>query len=143
MWYDALEVARYVISRCSELGKPISNLKLQKMIYFIWIEFYKKTNRSLFLNDICAWQLGPVVPDVYYEFCSYAGMPINALYSTEISQGDQVLLDGIIDEYLEIPVNVLVDKTHRQGTAWDAIYQGGKGKRKVIPFQLIIEKETV
>ena len=141
MWYSALEVARYIITECSLLQKPISNLKLQKMLYFLWVDFYKRTNRSLFLDDICAWQLGPVVPDVYYEFCSYAGMAINVVYGVGIEQDDQVILDDIIEEYVDVPVNVLVERTHRKGTAWDAIYQDGAGKRKVIPFQLIIEKE--
>ena len=75
MWYKVLEVAKYIISRCSELRNPVSNLKLQKMLYFIWIEFYKHTGRTLFLDDICAWQLGPAVPIVYYEFCQYPENP--------------------------------------------------------------------
>ena len=68
-------MAKYIISRCSELRNPVSNLKLQKMLYFIWIEFYKHTGRMLFLDDICAWQLGPAVPIVYYEFCQYPENP--------------------------------------------------------------------
>ena len=94
------------------------------------------------MEDVCAWQFGPVVPKVYYEFCSYAGMAINSIYPTEIVQDDREMLDDIINQYIDIPVNILVALTHERGTAWDAIYQNGSGKRKIIPFHLIIEKET-
>lgn len=142
MWYSALEVARYIISRCSSLNRPITNLKLQKMLYFVWVDFYRETRRMLFGDNICAWQLGPVVPEVYYEYCSYAGTPIFLLYTTTIAPRDREILDVIISDYLPVPANVLVDRTHATGSAWDIIYKNGEGNRKVIPFDLIIEREV-
>ena len=142
MWYSALEVAKYIISRCSELNKPISNLKLQKMLYFVWVEFYKKTRRMLFDDYICAWQLGPVVPEVYYEYCTYAGSPIISSHLTSISPKDKEMLDDIIFKYLPMSANELVGLTHAPGTAWDIIYNNGAGNRKIIPFDLIIKKEV-
>lgn len=142
MWYDALQVARYVITRCFEAGKPVSNLKLQKMLYFLWVDFYKKKAKKLFLDDICAWQLGPVIPDVYYEYCSYAGRPIFARYESEINACDEKILDELIEKYVNISATELVAKTHELGTAWDEIYRNGLGNREVIPFSLIIAKEV-
>ncbi len=72
--YPAQYVADYTISYCTRAKKPISNLKLQKMLYFLWVDYYKKTKCELYLDDICAWKLGPVVPNVYYNFCLYAGI---------------------------------------------------------------------
>lgn len=142
MWYSAMEVARYIITRCSEEGRAISNLKLQKMLYFLWVDFYKKTGRKLFLDDICAWQLGPVVPEVYYEYCPYGGRPIFAEYTSEIKNKDQRILDDLIRKYIDIPASVLVSRTHKSGSAWDRIYKNGLGNRKIIPFSLIIEREV-
>lgn len=62
MWYDAAEVAKFIITECFKSNIAISNLKLQKMLYFLWVDFFKKTGRRLFMDDFCAWQLGPVVP---------------------------------------------------------------------------------
>lgn len=73
-----------IVSYCSNKKQPISNLKLQKILYYAWIDYYKRTGNALFLNDICAWQLGPVIPDVYYEFCSYAGTPIFESFDVSI-----------------------------------------------------------
>ena len=140
--YSALDIARYVISVCFKKNLLISNLKLQKMLYFVWVDFYKITGRKIFEDDICAWPLGPVVPTVYYEYCSYAGRPISEYYKSNINSGDSVILDSIIINYGKIPANELVDKTHKKGSAWDTIYRNGAGNRKVIPFELIIEKEV-
>ncbi|KIL45726.1 Panacea domain-containing protein [Jeotgalibacillus soli] len=65
----AIEVANFLLN----LSKPntkesISNLKLQKLLYYVQgfhLAFY---NDRLFEDDIQAWSHGPVVPDVYREF---------------------------------------------------------------------------
>lgn len=142
MWYSAADVAKYIITLCYKAGKPVSNLKLQKMLYFLWVDFYKKTGRMLFRDNICAWQLGPVVPGVYYDYCSYAGSPICEVYGSEIEDEDAEEMDTIIFKYMDTPANELVNRTHEPGTAWDMVYKNGAGKRKIIPFDLIIKKEA-
>lgn len=141
MLYNAMQVADYIINKCYLDKKPISNLQLQKVLYFTWVDFYKMTGNTLFFDSICAWPFGPVVPDVYYEYCAYGGRPINVRCETEVDEKDKGLLDEIIEKYVNIPVNVLVAMTHQRGTAWDVIFDGGSGNRKKIPFELIKRKE--
>lgn len=143
MVYTAVDIAKYIVSYCAHRQRPISNLKLQKMLYYTWIDYYKKTNNALFLNDICAWQLGPVVPDAYYEFCSYAGTPISVTFNVSVDSSDVSLINSIIDSYISIPASTLVNKSHRKGGAWDIVYRDGIGNRDVIPFSLIREKECI
>lgn len=142
MWYEALELARYIITKCMQKGKPISNLKLQKILYFVWVDYFRETGQYIFLDDICAWQLGPVVPIVYYEYCSYAGRPISNIYQTAISEQDQLIINSILDNYINVSASTLVDRTHQSGSAWDCVYRNGEGNREVIPFPLIISKEV-
>lgn len=142
MWYDATEIAKYIITECFKRNVLISNLKLQKMLYFLWVDFFRETGRRLFFDEFCAWQLGPVVPEVYYEYCSYAGRPIVKYYDTDILEADAELLENIILRYADVPANRLVNMTHKKGSAWDVIYRNGVGNRNVIPFELIIEKEV-
>ena len=141
MLYNAMMVADYMIDRCRELKKPVSNLKLQKMLYFAWIDYHIQEGRALFLDEFCAWQFGPVIPAVYYEYCIYGGRPINIKCQLEIDDVDTQVLNEIVDRYVDVDVNVLVEKTHRSGTPWDRIYQHGAGNRRVIPFYLIEQLE--
>ena len=48
MTYYVTEIAKYIITYCSNKKRPISNLKLQKLLYFLWIDYFKKNNCSLF-----------------------------------------------------------------------------------------------
>lgn len=141
MLYNANDVARYLVTQCYNKNYPISNLKLQKMLYFAWVDYYKETSAPLFFDNICAWQLGPVVPEVYYEYCSYGGRPICEISESTITKADSAILDNIIDKYINIPASTLVNMTHKHGTAWDIIFNGGYGNRDIIPFSLIKERE--
>ena len=39
MSYNAIDLARYIISKCSKEQCPISNLQLQKILYYIQVEW--------------------------------------------------------------------------------------------------------
>lgn len=141
MLYNAMEVADYIINKCYEEDKPVSNLQLQKVLFFAWIDYYKQIGKSLFGDLFCAWQFGPVIPIVYHEYCVYGGRPINIKCETEIKKDDAKILDVILSNYVDVPVNILVDMTHRKDSAWDRVFQGGLGNRNVIPFELIVDVE--
>jgi uncharacterized phage-associated protein len=111
------------------------------MLYFMWVDYYRETGKWLFANEICAWQLGPVIPDVYYDFCQYAGLPIYLNHSSLIGHPDRDILGNIIGKYINISASALVDLSHRSGSAWSRVYNSGSGNRSVIPFNLIIDAE--
>ncbi|MBD5515399.1 MAG: DUF4065 domain-containing protein [Lachnospiraceae bacterium] len=139
--YSAMEIANFIIDTCTKNHNPVSNLRLQKLLYFVWVDFYRETGRYIFLDNMQAWQLGPVVPDVYYEYCAYGGKPINLCCETFISPEDTAILKEIIEKYLLVPVSVLVERTHMPDTAWYKVYNNGQGNRNVIPFWLIRQTE--
>ena len=57
--YSALLVAKYIIRRCAERGKSISNLKLQKILYFVQAEFLVDLGTCCFPDTIASviWAL--------------------------------------------------------------------------------------
>jgi len=137
MTYKAINVAKFIVSYCYKANCPISNLKLQKLLYYAWIGYYKETQQPLYNDNICAWQLGPVIPEVYYEYCSFAGSPIMREYAPELAEKDVNVLSDIISRYMYITAGRLVTLTHKPGGPWDIVYQDGSGVRDVIPFSLI------
>lgn len=122
MSYAALDVAKYVLDYCLKAGTPISNLKLQKIMYFLQGEYFKSKSDSLFRENLCAWKFGPVVPEVYREFSVYGGNSILNNYDTDIEIEDQKIINPIIDQYREIPVWRLVEKTHEEGSPWHCAF---------------------
>lgn len=58
---DALTLAKYIVSKCTTDQCPISNLQLQKILYYIQVDFLKRTEQPVFSDNIEAWKFGPVV----------------------------------------------------------------------------------
>ena len=142
--YSAKQVAQYIINKCSIEERPVSNLKLQKLLYFVWIEYRKRTGTKLFGDKIYAWQFGPVVPDVYYDYCAYGGMDIDRRYDSSkigITGEDAAALDASLAGYLNCSVSRLVSMTHAPGEPWYQIYVEQGGIKQEIPFSLIEQME--
>ena len=70
MTYNVLTVCRHIIKFSNEKDYGISNLKLQKILYFVQAYFLlKKDDHSpCFAEKIEAWDFGPVVPEAYREY---------------------------------------------------------------------------
>ena len=66
--YSAIEVAKYVINRSQEIDSPVSNLKLQKILFYIQAAMLVKLKKPCFRDEIIAWTYGPVIKEVY-DFC--------------------------------------------------------------------------
>ena len=135
---SALDIARYIINKCTKESSPISNLQLQKILYYIQKE-YLKNHEYAFSDVIEAWQFGPVVPEVYYYFCGFGAMPITSRY--EIKLDNTQIIDKIILEKRGLNPWELVEETHKKGGAWDRIYQAGQGNRGEIPVEYIMQEE--
>ena len=135
----ALVIAKYIINKCFQEDSPITNLRLQKILYFVQVEAYKKCNGPAFEEEIEAWQFGPVVPVVYYEYCNYAGMPILECYNTIENIDDDIrkVIDFVINKYAKYSVWDLVNITHANGSPWYKTYVSHA--KRVIPKELMKE----
>lgn len=126
--YHALTIANYVIEYSIQKNFSISNLKLQKVLYFIQAQFLVNQNRPCFKERIEAWSFGPVVPQVYYEYKFFGSADINYLTNKvqeTTSSEDEKLIKSIVDECSDYSASQLVRITHNQAPWKDAfvLYQ--------------------
>ena len=129
--YDVQLIARYVINRCAQNERPNSNLKLQKILYFVQAEFLVGMGKACFDDEIEAWTYGPVVPAVYFEYKIFGSTNIPDQGDNDfesISRQDKDCLDAIIDVAAKYSASSLVEITHRQ-SPWKNAY---RRKDKVI-----------
>ncbi len=121
--YSANTVSKYIIMYCNRNGKTISNLKLQKILYFVQAEFLVVKDQPCFAERIEAWDFGPVVPDIYHRYKIYGSANIPFVLQNDtfpFSTEDQKLIDGIIDECSKYAASTLVEITHNQSPWKDA-----------------------
>ena len=138
MMYMAMTVAKYIVSKCTREHTPVSNLQLQKILYFVQKESLLYDGGPIFADEIEAWQFGPVVPNVYFHFSGFGAMPIVMEYETpEFEEEEEELIDDVVARKKMLYPWDLVEETHKTGGAWDQIYCGGRGNRQVIPLRLI------
>ena len=128
--YDVHVVANYIIAKCNELQYEISNLRLQKLLYYVQGYFFKIHNESAFDSNICNWPYGPVVPEIYYEYCIYGANPIlfedDKLEDTINrikNRNHRRLVDTIIKKCNDYTPGQLVDHTHNE-TPWKDTVRG-------------------
>ena len=67
--YDVEDVARYVLQASGNAGRPASNLRLQRLLYFV-DGYYMAVHQGsdLFAEDFLAWRYGPAVRQAYTLF---------------------------------------------------------------------------
>ncbi len=73
----AKPVADFLIELSHERREPVSNLKLQKLLYYAQAWFLAFYDKSLFGERIEAWVHGPVVPPIFGEFKRFRWGPID------------------------------------------------------------------
>lgn len=139
MAYTAMNMAKYIIDKCTKDQHPISNLQLQKILYYVQKAFLQN-GRVAFGDDIEAWQFGPVVPEVYYQYCGFGAMPIRMNYEVDISEEDVSRIDPIVEVKRSLNPWDMVEDTHMDGKAWAEIYNNGLGNHRIIPKDLIRRK---
>ena len=114
----AQQVADYIIDFANKAGELITNLKLQKLLYYAQGYYLAIESKKLFEDDIEAWVHGPVIPNVYHQYKDFRWQPINkAVDIPTISKTVTDFLNLIIETFLPIDAYKLERMTHKE-TPW-------------------------
>ncbi|PEC62931.1 Panacea domain-containing protein [Bacillus toyonensis] len=113
-----IDVAKYLINQ-SRPGtqENITNLKLQKLLYYAQGFYLAIKEKALFEEDIEAWVHGPVVPEVYSEFKEYTYNDINGTYDEKeivLTKEEIDLLDNMWNIFQSYSGKVLEEMTHNE-----------------------------
>lgn len=137
--YSAMDIAKYAVNRQYKSNRPISNLQLQKILYFLQIVFTSKTGHLLFADQFEAWPYGPVIRDVYVKFADCGGYPIRREFNIAIDDRTKPFLDAGIDTLAKKSPWDLVRVSHAEGSPWDTVYNLDGKHKGIIPNKLIMQ----
>jgi uncharacterized phage-associated protein len=138
--YSVEDVAKYFIYLSNktkiddDLTEGITNLKLQKMLYFAQAAYLSLNNQKLFNEDIEAWQYGPVIPSIYHKYKEHRNQPIPNI-DEEITIDDDlnIFLDGIWELFDKYSAIELMNITHKH-KPWNDAYSS---RSKVIRPEIL------
>lgn len=137
---NALKVANHLVAFSRVHGDPISNLKLQKLLYYAegwYLAFYGK---SLFSEDIQAWPRGPVVYSVWKHFSGYRWRPISRpIEMPKMPNRIQQHIEGLMEAYGDLSAYTLERMTHQE-RPW---LEARKGLKDGQRSNRVISRETM
>lgn len=123
---SAIDIAKNIInlynSKVDELvhnygivPEYITNLKLQKLLYFVQALCLMIFGKRAFPEKILAWSYGPVINEVYQQYKQNHAGEINSEISVKnISSGLYKIIEEVVDCYGSIEANKLIDFTHEE-----------------------------
>lgn len=146
-YFKATDLACYISAyHEKKTGYKISNIKLQKSLYFLfayWGGFVKKgenlknendregkeiqkLKKYLFADEIQAWTYGPVVPEVYHTFEMHYNFekPEKTHHSIENIEKEPFVksfIDDLLNDLFEVSDFKLVNISH-QDNCWKSKY---------------------
>lgn len=123
--HTAAEVARYLLWRIAQ-ERPedpdyLTNLKLQKLLYYVQGWHLAETGRPAFADEIQAWREGPVVPSVYQVYRALGKRPIVDVPEDAPQLDEQVraVVESVWQRYKNYSAFHLSDLTHDE-SPWQA-----------------------
>lgn len=131
--FTAIDVARHIVNYVNQNGGVISNLKLQKILYFIQGTYLSTAGKLCFPDLIHAWDFGPVIPEVYYEFKRFGSNSIPTIHTIYSSRHEAGLpkcwayedkIEGTEDAFV---INTVINSIGQYSTTvlGDIIYDHG------------------
>lgn len=123
---SAIDIAENIIKiyneKADELAKNydvvpehITNLKLQKLLYFVQGLCLMIFDKNAFPEDILAWSYGPVVKEVYQNYKFNKSTELNTDKKVkEISSGLSLVINEVVNSYGIIDANQLINFTHEE-----------------------------
>jgi uncharacterized phage-associated protein len=127
--FTARQIADYFLSLVDEeAGDSLSNLKLQKLVYYAQGFSLALTGKPLFNETIEAWQHGPVVPSLYRSLKQHGSEPVpapeNGIDIAAYPEDVRELLDEVYSVYGQFSASKLRNMTHQERPWLEAIAQG-------------------
>ncbi len=124
-------VANYfIILGLDDKEEYMTNLRLNKLMYFAQAWSLALLHKPLFQESIEAWAYGPVVPSIYREYKENGKRPIESVspeFSIEMfSDEERELLSSVMAAYRKYSTPGLVDIAHIKDGPWDKAYNSNK-----------------
>ena len=139
-------IANTFLLRGAKENIPLTLMKVQKLAYILYKEYYKETKQKLFTEKFEKWRYGPALPSLYYEFKFFKDKSItrfarNANGVVEIMNLKSNLriskiFEEVWNKYKNFSAIELSSMTTCKNTAWD------KTDKNFLRDEDIINEET-
>lgn len=138
MRHDGRAIANFVLDSCESRGQPVTNLSLQKIIYFCHVWSLIELKEPLVKQAFEAWPHGPVLQYIYRLFKTFEDQPIvgRAKKLNPMTGKEEVvpyvfnaqtaeLLNRVVDFYSRMSAIQLRSLSHVERGPWHETWNHG------------------
>lgn len=132
---DGRAIANLILDLAAENGQEVTNLGLQKILFFCHGWTIAKLGEPLIKQDFEAWQYGPVLAHVYREFKSFDRAPItlrarrldpstghHVVAHSELSSEVVDVVRDAVKFYSKLRPGTLVELSHASDGPWASVW---------------------
>lgn len=132
---DVRAIANFVLDLAENQGVGVTNLSINKIVYFLHANYLSQFDKPLVSAKIEAWEYGPVFRELYREFKTFGDKPITSrvfridpdtgervICRCDFSSEDSAFLERIVASYLNMSLGRLLDLSHIKGGPWDQVW---------------------
>lgn len=135
----ALDAANYLVYLMSDVCDDLTNMKLNKLLYYAQGHYLQKHGVPMFEDTIEAWDHGPVVAEVYNQYKVFENSVIttwNPALVSSVPPGAADILFEVAREYGKYTASALRNMTHVPNGPWDEVHHKGE-RHTAIPISSI------
>ena len=118
--YQGIEIADYILNYAEQCNYQITNLRLQKILYYIQLNFLKQYDHVIFEDDILAMRHGPCIQSVYDRYHIWGRHSIikRDHDAFQLKEKEEVLIKRVVDACMLLPEYELADRSQKENGPW-------------------------
>jgi uncharacterized phage-associated protein len=137
--HDPRAVANLILEEGQRLERPVSNVALQKLLYFAHGLHLVQRKQPLVSGFFEAWTYGPVHPTVYHCFKSAGDRPITfRAEGIDVLTGESkqlvaptapevlAVIAHVMSSFGTMSAGQLITVSHAKGAPWDHVVEGAR-----------------
>lgn len=98
--FTSHDIAEFIINRSCDLGQPVTNLDLQKLLYYSQGFHLALYGQKLFSEEVKSMDHGPVVSEAYQRFRVYGKNPISRQENRDFT-----VLDANTKDFVQLVIS--------------------------------------
>ena len=149
MSYEAETIANAFLRIAKEEGKGISNMKIQKLLYFAQGHSMSLLGKELISDNCQAWDYGPVFPSVYHQFKHHGASDVKSeivaeddphRFEPKLDVTSQKLLRAVWNKYGKLGALRLSELSHVTKGPWSKTRRRNAGDYRAVIDKSLIEE---
>ena len=150
---DVREIANAILAAAEAAGLRLTNMSLNKIVYFAHAASLAHYDRPLIDSPFEAWQYGPVHPQLYRQLKRFKDQPVagrltrvdlqtgrDVPYEVGLASDEKDLIERITVFYGALSASRLVEISHEPGAPWDRVWTAGEKEAR--PGMIISDEST-